>query len=96
MGEWTWLHSLFPLADIAFTKSPIQTEDANVLVRVVRRVEDEAEELYQIRVAPHNVAPFRGGPWLHTFAKTELEQPGKEFEDFCIALAGELHRVKNL
>jgi hypothetical protein len=95
MGEWTWLHVLFPEADIELTKDPIQTADANVLVRVVRRVEEGNSVRYQVRVAPHNVAPFRGGPWLHTFGQAELERPGEEFEQFRRALARELEKVKN-
>lgn len=94
MGEWTWLHVLFPNADIELTKAPIEPADANVLVRVVRKIQEGGEERFQVRVAPHNVAPFRGGPWLHTFTRAELEQPQEEFGKFRSALAEQLKKVK--
>lgn len=98
VSEWTWLHVLFPLADIELMKDPIETQIANVLVRTVRPVVNEGgqtEEFYDVRIAPHNVAPFRGGPWLHRFAKSELLTPGQELIQFREALAREVHKLTN-
>ncbi|WP_067930884.1 hypothetical protein [Alicyclobacillus kakegawensis] len=91
MGEWTWLHTLFPLADIELMQPPIDARTANVLVRTVRRLPPmdggDAEDWYEVRVAAHSVAPFRGGPWLHRFRHKDLEQPGEELAAFRAALA---------
>ncbi|MCL6627299.1 hypothetical protein [Alicyclobacillus shizuokensis] len=93
MGEWTWLHTLFPLADIELMQPPIDARTANVLVRTVRHLPrppmgaGDAENWYEVRVAPHSVAPFRGGPWLHRFRQQDLEQPGEELAAFRAALA---------
>lgn len=94
MGEWTWLHKIYPLAGIQLTRWPIKPEDANVLVRLVRQVSDQGQIRFQVRVAPHNVAPFQGGPWIHTFLASELEHPQDEFAAFCQALAVELEKAK--
>lgn len=100
MGEWTWLHALFPLADIELTKPPIDAKVANVLVRTVRRMPQEGIEgksssqpRFQVRVAPHNVAPFRGGPWTRVFSEADLTNPGDEWEDFRIKLAAAIEQV---
>lgn len=96
MGEWTWLHALFPLADIELVSAPIDARSANVLVRTVRRLPDEdAAGRYEVRVAPHNVAPFRGGPWLRAFAEQELEQPGEAIAQFRQALADEVRKARS-
>lgn len=91
MGEWTWLHAVFPIADVELTQSPLEAQAANVLVRTVRRVpESEAggeQDIYELRVAPHNVAPFRGGPWLGRFSAAELEDPGPALARFRVRLA---------
>jgi hypothetical protein len=99
LAEWTWLHSWFPLADIELMRPPIDAKTANVLVRTVRRLPageagEDAEPWYEVRVAPHNVAPFRGGPWLHRFRHSELENPGTELAAFRAALAAEIARCK--
>lgn len=80
-------------------KDPIETQVANVLVRTVRLVPKEEaeagsrEDLYDVRVAPHNVAPFRGGPWLHRFSESELLTPGEELTAFRNALASEIQKL---
>lgn len=96
MGEWTWLHVHFPLADIELMDAPISAKDANVLVRTIRKVQDakDNEVYYEVRVAPHNVAPFRGGPWLHTFSQADLEQPGMELTAFRQRLAVAVDEAK--
>lgn len=99
MAQWTWLHALFPLADIELMKEPIETKIANVLVRTVRMAPTSVagiEEFYDVRVAPHNVAPFRGGPWLHRFSKSELLEPGEELLAFREALAREIQKATHL
>ncbi|MCF8565786.1 hypothetical protein LLE49_13765 [Alicyclobacillus tolerans] len=97
MGQWTWLHTLFPLADIELMSEPIDPKTANVLVRTVRRVADDSNqepvETYEVRVAPHNVAPFRGGPWLHRFTQAELSEPGEAVAQFRLALFRELQKL---
>ncbi len=94
VGEWTWLHAVFPLADIELTKPPIDAKVANVLVRTVRRLPQEGSEpLYQVRVAPHNVAPFRGGPWTRVFSESDLTSPGPAWEDFRDKLAAAIRDV---
>ncbi|WDL96236.1 hypothetical protein [Alicyclobacillus sp. ALC3] len=94
MSEWTWLHAVFPLADVELTKPPLEPQAANVLVRTVRRVPESefteemtGTEVYELRVAPHNVAPFRGGPWRRRFVREELETPGAALSDFRERLA---------
>lgn len=84
MGEWTWLHVSFPLADLALTQPPLPPKVANVIVRTVRKVEsaDDGEPQYMLRVAPHNVAPFRGGPWTRVFRESDLRDPGEAMADF--------------
>ncbi len=95
MSEWTWLHAVFPIADVELTKPPLDPKAANVLVRTVRRVPESEltrdasvqNEVYELRVAPHNVAPFRGGPWRRRFLREELETPGAALSDFRERLA---------
>ncbi len=96
MAEWTWLHVHFPLADIELMDKPIAAKDANVLVRTIRKVtdKDSGDERYEVRVAPHNVAPFRGGPWLHTFSRFDLEQPGEALAAFRERLATAVEEAK--
>ncbi|MCL6445946.1 MAG: hypothetical protein K6T83_21300 [Alicyclobacillus sp.] len=95
MGEWTWLHAVFPLADIELTQPPIDPKVANVLVRTVRRVEsgDGGKERYEVRVAPHNVAWFRGGPWVRTFDAVDLETPGAALADFRAKLWAQIEKL---
>lgn len=95
MGEWTWLHAVFPIADVELTKPPLDPQTANVLVRTVRRVPEmevgpdflPGEVVYEVRVAPHNVASFRGGPWRRRFSKEDLATPGPALSDFRTRLA---------
>lgn len=96
MGEWTWLHALFPLADIELMSSPVSARDANVLVRTIRKLplNDDAQVSFEVRVAPHNVAPFRGGPWLHTFAEHQLAEPGEALLAFRAKLAAAVENAK--
>jgi len=89
VAEWTWLHAVFPVADIELIQSPIEPQIANVLVRTVRVVPG-TEDQYDVRVAPHNVAPFRGGPWLHRFSQKALLEPGDELIAFRTALAEQI------
>ncbi|MCL6516402.1 hypothetical protein [Alicyclobacillus sp.] len=96
MGEWTWLFKRFPLADMEVAGPPLDPRVANVLVRTFRRVPDEGEEArYEVRVAPHNVAPFRGGPWLRTFTESELEEPGEAVARFRDEIAREIARIQS-
>ncbi|WP_026960869.1 hypothetical protein [Alicyclobacillus herbarius] len=101
MGEWTWLHTVFPLADIELMQPPIDAKTANVLVRTVRRLpaaptaDIDKDVWYEVRVAPHNVAPFRGGPWLHHFRRQDLEHPGPEVAAFRAALAKAIAECQN-
>ncbi len=81
MGEWTWLFTKFPVADIELSSHPIDPQTANVLVRTVRAVPNAADE-FEVRVAPHNTAPFRGGPWIRRFSSSELTHPGAEIAAF--------------
>ncbi|MDQ0188667.1 hypothetical protein JI721_13265 [Alicyclobacillus cycloheptanicus] len=117
MGEWTWLHAVFPIADVELMQPPVQPKAANVLVRTVRKVpqgeplykdgqadgtaegrgSDAAgshQDWYEIRVAPHNVAPFRGGPWRAQFTKAELENPGEALYRFRARLAEAVARAE--
>ncbi|WP_029420924.1 hypothetical protein [Alicyclobacillus macrosporangiidus] len=97
MGEWTWLFTRFPLADMELVAEPMDPRIANVLVRTLRRLPDDGSgegPKYEVRVAPHNVAPFRGGPWLRTFTERELEQPGAEIARFRADLLSEIARCK--
>jgi hypothetical protein len=87
VGQWTWLFSKFPLADIELTSPPIDSKTANVLVRTVRVYEDDTGTKAEVRVAPHNTAPFRGGPWFHTFTAEELANPGSAVDEFRHQLA---------
>lgn len=93
MGEWTWLHTQFPLADIALTQPPLDAKIANVLVRTVRAVPSDAGQQFQLRVAPHNVAPFRGGPWTRVFAASDLTNPGLALADFRTKLASAIAAI---
>ncbi len=89
MGEWTWLDHKFPLADLELMSPPIPAQVANVLVRTIRALPRTAETesvFYEVRVAPHNVAKFRGGPWLHVFDEDALQNPGAEVDAFREAL----------
>lgn len=95
MAKWTWLFSKFPLADIELVSPPIDPKTANVLVRTVRVYEDDSGTMAEVRVAPHNTAPFRGGPWLHTFKVEELTEPGAAVKQFREALVKELERVQS-
>jgi hypothetical protein len=81
VGEWTWLFTRFPLADIELMSPPIEPQVANVLVRTFRAVPGMAQT-YEVRVAPHNVAPFRAGPWIKRFSEAELESPGDAVAQF--------------
>jgi hypothetical protein len=81
MGEWTWLFTRFPLADVELMSAPIEPQVANVLVRTFRAV-PEVPQTYEVRVAPHNVAPFRGGPWIKQFSEAELASPGDAVAQF--------------
>jgi hypothetical protein len=96
MGQWTWLFTKFPLADMELMSDPISVEDANVLVRTFRGVPDTdgSELFYEVRVAPHNVAPFRGGPWIRRFSEAELALPGDAIATFRSALALEIESTK--
>ncbi len=97
MGQWTWLHTLFPLADIELISDPIDAKTANVIVRTIRRLPDEQDDgqpMYEVRVAPHNVAPFRGGPWLKRFPENELAEPGEMINNFRSLLCLELMEAK--
>ena len=98
MGEWTWLHTMFPLADIDLISEPIDAKTANVIVRTIRRLpisEADGVQMYEIRVAPHNVAPFRGGPWLARFREDELQNPGEALQRFRMKLAEQLAEAKS-
>jgi hypothetical protein len=89
VGEWTWLHHKFPLADLELMSPPIPAQVANVLVRTIRVLPTTAQTesvSYEVRVAPHNVAKFRGGPWLHVFREDALRSPGAEIDAFREAL----------
>lgn len=90
MSEWTWLFTKYPLADIELMAAPFDAMTANVLVRTVRVVEQTDGVHATVRVAPHNTAPFRGGPWLHTFSEDELLTPGRAVADFRQALVAEV------
>lgn len=96
MGQWTWLFTKFPLADIELVGPPIDSKTANVLVRTVRVYEDESGRYAEVRVAPHNTAPFRGGPWFHTFTELELSQPSPAVEAFREFLAREIEKCREL
>lgn len=94
MGEWTWLFTKFPLADIELMGEPIDVKTANVLVRTIRFIPESTDvPQYDVRVAPHNVAPFRGGPWIRRFAETELAHPGQAVADFRAFIAGQITRI---
>lgn len=90
MSEWTWLFAKYPLADIELMAHPFDAMTANVLVRTVRVVAGADETRVTVRVAPHNTAPFRGGPWLHTFSEDELLTPGQAVVNFRTALLAEV------
>lgn len=113
MGEWTWLHALFPIADVELTQPPIDAAAANVLVRTIRAVPEAhsapasnvtpanaagstevSVTQYEVRVAPHNVSPFKGGPWLCRFTREELEEPGAALYRFRARLAEEVARAR--
>jgi hypothetical protein len=106
VGEWTWLHVWFPLADIELISDPLDAKAANVLVRTVRKVPvsgsdmergfTSGEAVYEVRVAPHNVAPFRGGPWLRRFTQHELEHPGQAISDFRAFLCEEVRKAREM
>lgn len=95
MGQWTWLFTQFPLADIELMSEPIDAKVANVLVRTFRVREEAAERLIDVRVAPHNTANFRGGPWFHTFTEQELTEPGEAVRNFREALAKEIEQCRS-
>ncbi len=97
MGQWTWLHTLFPLADIELISDPIDAKTANVIVRTIRRLPEPSEDgmpMYEVRVAPHNVAPFRGGPWLERFREADLADPGEAVIRFRSKLCEVLSEAK--
>ncbi len=97
MGQWTWLHTLFPLADIELISDPIDAKTANVIVRTIRRLPSTSADgrtMYEVRVAPHNVAPFRGGPWLEQFFEEDLAQPGMAIANFRTRLCEVLNEAK--
>jgi len=97
MGQWTWLHAVFPLADIELAQPPIDAKVANVIVRAVRELPTEAGvRRFEVRVAPHNVAPFRGGPWLRRFTEAELVEPGASLFEFRALLAAHIAALQNL
>lgn len=96
MGEWTWLHVEFPVADIELVSRPIDPKAANVLVRTIRRLADDSKgPRYEIRVAPHNVSPFKGGPWLRQFTHAELDEPGDALYAFRAYLAEQVDAARN-
>lgn len=96
MGQWTWLFTKFPLADIELTRPPMDAKTANVLVRTVRVHQDDTGTKVEVRVAPHNTAPFRGGPWFHTFTEDELTSPGAAVVQFRDHLAAEVARCQQM
>lgn len=94
MGEWTWLHVRFPIADVELMQPPIDAKSANVLVRTIRQLAPAEAGMFEVRVAPHNVAPFKGGPWLCRFAEADLEQPGEALYTFRSRLAQAVERAR--
>jgi len=98
LGEWTWLHAKFPLADIELISDPIPAKVANVVVRTIRSLpaNEFGHARYEVRVAPHNVAPFRGGPWLQVFTEEELQDPGAALYAFRAHLASELDTARQI
>lgn len=95
MGAWTWLFTKFPIADMELMSHPIDAKTANVLVRTYREiVSADGLPIFEVRVAPHNVAPFRGGPWLRQFTQDELENPGDSLFSFRSNIAEEIHKPK--
>lgn len=99
MGEWSWLHTKFPLADIELIADPIDAKYANVIVRTIRLLPPiNGENRYEIRVAPHHVAPFQGGPWFAQFTEQELREPSAALyafrEHLACALLGITNKVK--
>lgn len=95
MGQWTWLHQLFPLADIELISHPLDAKAANVLVRTIRELPyAQGARQFMVRVAPHNVSPFKGGPWLCTFREEELENPGEAVERFRTILCEEVRKAR--
>jgi hypothetical protein len=104
VGEWTWLHTWFPLADIELISDPLDARAANVLVRTIRKIPVTNSELnegqkpdevaYEVRVAPHNVASFRGGPWIRRFTQHELENPGQAIHEFRAFLCDEVRKAR--
>ncbi|MBX5437218.1 MAG: hypothetical protein IRZ33_08370 [Alicyclobacillaceae bacterium] len=64
-------------------------------MRTVRRAGEEGgQAVYEVRVAPHPVAPFRGGPWIRRFSEAELEEPGEGIAAFRAAIAEEIRRAR--
>jgi hypothetical protein len=95
MGEWTWLFTKFPIADIELMSDPIDAKTANVLVRTYRSIPPtDGTPMFEVRVAPHNVAPFRGGPWLRQFTVGELESPGEALSAFRDFIAEEIGSLR--
>jgi hypothetical protein len=95
MGEWTWLHTRFPVADIEITSAPLDAKTANVIVRTMRSLpEVNGQAMYEVRVAPHNVAPFRGGPWIAKFTEDELTHPGEKLLQFRAEIATAIELAK--
>lgn len=91
MGEWTWLHTRFPVADIEITSAPLDAKTANVIVRTMRDLPSVGgEPMVEVRVARHNVAPFRGGPWIKQFTHDELLNPGDKLAQFRALIADEI------
>ncbi|MCL6636340.1 MAG: hypothetical protein K6T26_00210 [Alicyclobacillus sp.] len=102
MAEWTWLFTRFPLADMELV-SVLPPRVANVLVRTIRQLPNQVaaepatgpvagkgEAHYLVRVAPHPVAPFRGGPWVREFAHSDLANPGPALAAFAQDLAAQV------
>lgn len=94
MGEWTWLFAVYPLADIELISKDFEPAVVNVLVRTAKVFGDEEGVKVTVRVAPHNTAPFRGGPWHHTFSERDLLSPGQELVHFREALAREVMKCQ--
>lgn len=95
MGEWTWLFTKFPIADVELMSDPIDARTANVIVRTFREIPvANGLSTYEIRVAPHNVAPFRGGPWIRQFSATDLEDPSDAIASFRAFIAEEIERAR--
>ncbi|GMA51981.1 hypothetical protein GCM10025857_33380 [Alicyclobacillus contaminans] len=93
MGEWTWLFTKFPLAEVELTNDPIPPDVANVLVRTFRPWPSR-DGFYEVRIAPHNVASFRAGPWRSVFPEAELVNPGAALQSWKLDVWRDIERVR--